>query len=149
MLSWSCCNQCKTSDWLLFPQNHHYIPAKLMFFRGYTWISLSVHPCVCVSVFVQNTTFCQSTGGGNKSHSLTALVLTHGLDWTRGLSPFAWLYHWSSEGNWTSQGSNQRPSFLKSCTLQTRLLKLIRLLSRNLKQYHWIHFFNCFPNDKF
>ena len=43
-------------------------------FRGYTGISLSVRPCVCTSVCVQNTIFCHSTGGGIKSHLVTALV---------------------------------------------------------------------------
>ena len=54
--------------------------------QGYTGISLSVHMYVClavhllrVSVCVQNTTFCQSTGWGIKSHfdwnKLKALIL--------------------------------------------------------------------------
>ena len=42
-------------------------------FRGYTGISLSVCPpvclCVSVSVCVKNICFCQSTGGGIKSLS--------------------------------------------------------------------------------
>ena len=46
---------------------------------GYTGISrLSVHPSVCpfvcISVYVQNTSFRQSTGRGIKSHLVTALV---------------------------------------------------------------------------
>ena len=46
---------------------------------GYTEISLSVRASVCpmsihVSVCVQNTGLCQITGGGRKSHSVTALV---------------------------------------------------------------------------
>ena len=36
-------------------------------------VSLRVRP---VSVYVQNTTFCQCAGGGIKSHSVTALVIT-------------------------------------------------------------------------
>ena len=36
---------------------------------------LSILPCVSVSAFVQNTNFCQSAGGGFKSHLVTALVL--------------------------------------------------------------------------
>ena len=50
-------------------------------FMGYTGINPArpcVHPSVCVSigvsVCVQNTTFCQSAGGGIRSHSVTALV---------------------------------------------------------------------------
>ena len=36
---------------------------------------LSVHQCVCVSICVQNNSFCQSTGTVlNQSHSVTALV---------------------------------------------------------------------------
>ena len=34
---------------------------------------LYVCPCVCVSVCVQTTSFCQSTGGGISSHFVTAL----------------------------------------------------------------------------
>ena len=30
--------------------------------------------CVCVSVCVQNTNFCQDAGGGMKSHLVTALI---------------------------------------------------------------------------
>ena len=36
---------------------------------------LSNRVCVCVSVCVQNTTFCQGTGEGTKSHFVTVLVL--------------------------------------------------------------------------
>ena len=43
-------------------------------FCRYTVISLSVCPSVRVSACVQNTTFCQSTGGAIKSHPVTALV---------------------------------------------------------------------------
>ena len=35
---------------------------------------LSVHPCVCVSVCVQDSSFCQSAGRGIKSHLVTALL---------------------------------------------------------------------------
>ena len=42
-------------------------------FSGYTGISPSVCPSVCMSVCAQNTTFCQSAGGGIESHSVTAL----------------------------------------------------------------------------
>ena len=31
-------------------------------------------PSICVPVCIQNTSFCQSAGGGIKSHSVTALV---------------------------------------------------------------------------
>ena len=45
---------------------------------GGTGISLSVRPSVClrvyVSVCVQNTSVCQSAGGGIQSHLVTALV---------------------------------------------------------------------------
>ena len=44
-----------------------------MFFGG---ILESVSLSVRVSVCVQNTTFCQSTGGGIKSNSVTALVVS-------------------------------------------------------------------------
>ena len=51
-------------------------------FQWYTGISLSVRPCVCptvcpsirMSVCVRNISFCQSAGGGIKSHSVRALV---------------------------------------------------------------------------
>ena len=40
---------------------------------------LSVHPCVCLSLYqsicVQNTSVCQSAGWGIKSHLVTALVI--------------------------------------------------------------------------
>ena len=46
-------------------------------FSGVYW-NQPVCPSVCasvrVSVCVQNTTFCQSAGGGTKSHSVTVLV---------------------------------------------------------------------------
>ena len=51
-----------------------FLPPQNECFRGYTGISLSAHRCVCVSVCVQNTNFCQSAGGGIKSHLMTALV---------------------------------------------------------------------------
>ena len=35
---------------------------------------LSVHSSIHVSIYVQNTSFCQSAGGGIKSHLVTALV---------------------------------------------------------------------------
>ena len=37
-------------------------------------VLLSIGPCICVSVCVQNSSFCESAGGGIKSHLLTALV---------------------------------------------------------------------------
>ena len=51
-----------------------FIPPQTKCFRGYTEISLSV--CLSVSICVQNTNFCQSNGGGIKSHLLTALVFS-------------------------------------------------------------------------
>ena len=47
-----------------------FIPPQNDCFLGYTRISLYV----CVSVFVQNTTFCQSAGEGIKSHTVTVLL---------------------------------------------------------------------------
>ena len=44
-----------------------FIPSQNQFFRG-------ILEPACLSVCVQNTTFCQSAGGGIKSHSVTALV---------------------------------------------------------------------------
>ena len=38
-------------------------------------ICVSVHVFVCVSVCVQNTSFCQTAGRGIKSHLVTYLVL--------------------------------------------------------------------------
>ena len=35
-------------------------------FSGYTGISLSVRPCVCVLVCAQTTTFCEGAGGDDK-----------------------------------------------------------------------------------
>ena len=35
---------------------------------------LSIHVSVCQSICVQNTSVCQSAGGGIKSHLMTALV---------------------------------------------------------------------------
>ena len=56
---------------------HCHIPAKRIFSGVY--LNQPVCPSVClsihVSVFVQNTIFCQSAGGGIKSHSVTALVI--------------------------------------------------------------------------
>ena len=37
---------------------------------------LSIHVSVCQSVCVQNTSVCQSAGGGIKSHLVTALVVS-------------------------------------------------------------------------
>ena len=56
---------------------NYYTPANRMF-SGVYWnqpVCLCVHLSICVSVCVQNTTFCQSAGGGIKSHSVTAQVL--------------------------------------------------------------------------
>ena len=54
------------------------IPTQNECFGGYTRISLSVRPSlcpyVCVSVCVQNTSFCQSAGGGISDSLVTALV---------------------------------------------------------------------------
>ena len=50
------------------------LPLQNEYFRGYTEISLSVCPCVCVSICVQNTSFCQSAGGDIKSHLVIGLV---------------------------------------------------------------------------
>ena len=38
-------------------------------------ICVAIPPCVYMSVCVQKPTFCQMTGGGIKSHSVTAIVL--------------------------------------------------------------------------
>ena len=43
-------------------------------FSGYTEISLSVCPSVHVSIFVQNSSFCQSSDWGIKSYSVTCFV---------------------------------------------------------------------------
>ena len=46
-------------------------------FSGVYWnqpVCVSVHESICV----QNATFYQSTGGGIKSHSMTALVKSNG-----------------------------------------------------------------------
>ena len=43
-------------------------------FHGYPGISLSVCPCVYVSICVQNTSFCQSTGKVIKSQLVTSLI---------------------------------------------------------------------------
>ena len=50
-----------------------YTPAKRTFLVVY-WNQL-VCLCVHVSVYVRNTSFCQSCGEGIKSHSVTALVV--------------------------------------------------------------------------
>ena len=55
--------------------NHIIIPLQNECFGGYTGISLSVHPYVCVSFFVQNASLCQSASGDIKSHLMTALIL--------------------------------------------------------------------------
>ena len=47
-----------------------FIPPQNKCFRGYTGINPCVRACVCV----QNIIFCQSAGGGIKSHLVTALV---------------------------------------------------------------------------
>ena len=64
----------------------HNTPAKRMFsFRGMLVIPpqnksilesacLSIHLSLCVSVCIQNISFCQSAGGGIKSHLVTGLV---------------------------------------------------------------------------
>ena len=39
---------------------------------------LSIHVSMCQSACVQNTSVCQSTGGGIKSHLVTALVSSVG-----------------------------------------------------------------------
>ena len=47
-------------------------------FSGVYWkqpVCPTICLCVNVSVCVQNTTFCQSSGGGINSHSVTALIL--------------------------------------------------------------------------
>ena len=57
-------------------QVSNYTPTKRMLSRVF-WsqpVCPSVCLFICVSVFVQNTTSCQSAGGGIKSHSVTALV---------------------------------------------------------------------------
>ena len=50
------------------------IPPQNEYFWGYTGISLPVHVSVRVSIFVQKTGFCQSTGRGIKSYLATVLV---------------------------------------------------------------------------
>ena len=45
---------------------------------------LTLCPFVCVSVGVQNTSVCQSTDGGTKSHLVTALVIPPTTKW-RGI----------------------------------------------------------------
>ena len=50
----------------------HYTPTKRMF-SGVYW-NHPVCSSVYVSIYVQNTSSCQSPGGGIKSHLLTALV---------------------------------------------------------------------------
>ena len=47
-----------------------------MRFRMQISCSLSVHPSICVSICVQNTSFCQSAGAGIISHLVTTLVFT-------------------------------------------------------------------------
>ena len=57
-------------------------------FLGVYWnqpVCPSVRPCVCVSVCVQNTRFCQSAGGGIKSHLVTALIL-NGKDFVKSIN---------------------------------------------------------------
>ena len=44
-------------------------------FSECTGIRLSVRPSVRVSICVQNTSVCQSAGGGTKLHLVTALVI--------------------------------------------------------------------------
>ena len=44
-------------------------------FSECTGIRLSVCPSVCVSICVQNTSVCQSAGGGTKLHLVTGLVI--------------------------------------------------------------------------
>ena len=56
-----------------------YTPTKQMF-SGVYW-SRPVCPSICVSICVQNTSFCQSAGGGIKSHLLTAQVSTRKKDY--------------------------------------------------------------------
>ena len=67
---------------LLFPQccQKFLYPHKTSGGGGYTGISLSVHLCVhvSVSICVQNTSFCQSSGGSIKLHLVTALVFIGG-----------------------------------------------------------------------
>ena len=46
---------------------------------------LSVRPRVHVSIGVQNATFCQSAGGGIKSHSVTVLVKSWSQSFRRAL----------------------------------------------------------------
>ena len=53
---------------------NYFIPPQNKCFRGYTGISLSVCPRTCVSVCVQNISFCKSTGMDIKSHSVIVLV---------------------------------------------------------------------------
>ena len=52
-----------------------FMPLQNKCFRGYTGISLYVLVSVGVSICTQNTSFCQSTYMGIKSHLVTALVL--------------------------------------------------------------------------
>ena len=57
-----------------------------MFFWGYIETD---YLSVCVSVSVQNTTFCQSVGGGIESHSVTATPEKGGYT---GISLFVGTY---------------------------------------------------------
>ena len=53
-----------------------YTPAKMNIFRGILELAcLSVCSYIFVSVCVQNTRFCKSTGEGIKSHLVMALVI--------------------------------------------------------------------------
>ena len=53
-------------------------PGKMIVSRGKLESAcLSVHVSVCQSICVQNTSVCQSAGGGIKSHLVTALVFYH------------------------------------------------------------------------
>ena len=61
---------------VLYKYSTFYTPAKRMFFGAYRNqpVHRSVCPDVHISVCVQNASFCQSAGGGIKSHIVTALL---------------------------------------------------------------------------
>ena len=64
--------------------------ARLMF-SGVYWnqtVCRSVCRSICVSVCVQYTSFCQSVGGGIKSHLVTSLVFLFGTMYKRQIPSF-------------------------------------------------------------
>ena len=81
-LSASVCPCPSCIDGLFFTfLSHNCTPAKRIFFADILEsaclsIRVSVNSSVRVSVYVQNISFCQSAGGGIKSHLVTAFVLS-------------------------------------------------------------------------